>query len=235
MRPPALFVALLLFPLLASTGCKKKADHYLFQGETYKYPDATFTIGTKTAEKGMIKFEPGTLGEHETATLTYTTPCGKATVTASPKYPPNSSGAIVIDFPPPSESVELYFDPSLEGHEIESPRLKIPAPDPLKGGLRVVFADCPRTLKIDGRTVKVPELGKAGYVLVAASPQSCYISGVALYGPKSGDCVSESSEKLTGQDAYAIPRRPDYLFRPITASVHATGSCVNVPYVQTCK
>lgn len=196
------------------------------------------TVANRTANaQGVLDFKPGELGENELATLTYATPCGKATIKGAVS-PANHEGVVVVDFPAPTTEVTLYFDPALEGHSIEAPRLKISSPkDPYKetSHLRVVFGDCPRTLTIDGRTVKIPESQDPGYVLVAASRQSCYVAGVALFGPLARPCEPEASEKLTGQDAYPIRRRAQRMFEPVPSTAPASRSCTNMNYVQSCR
>ncbi len=234
LRASATFV--LLSAAVALIGCKRGATRYTFSGHE-AYPDAVISVGGMPAKENVVDFKRGELSEHEVATLTYRTPCGTATVTASGGAP-NSSGVISVPFPKPKNEAFLYFDPALVDHELESPQRKIPSPKaayPAPSYLRIVFGDCPRTVKIDGRVVDIPEVPADSYVLVAASPQACFISGVALFGPRSGDCKAEASERLTGRDAYVINRRPSTMFELLPATTKARDGCTNINYLQYCS
>lgn len=234
LRAPATYGIVVM--ALALVGCKKGASRYAFRGDE-AYPDAVITVGGRPAKEHVVDFKRGELSEHEVATLTCTTPCGTATVTASGGAP-NSSGVIVVEFPKPKNAVTLYFDPALVNHQVESPRRTIPAPNasyPAESHLRVVFGDCPRIVKIDGRAVEIPESPRDSYVLVAASRETCFVSGIALYGPLSGYCKAEASDRLTGRDAYVIDRTPSTMFNLLPEQTRARDGCTNVNYLQYCQ
>ena len=232
-----------MLALVATPGCKSEPHSLSFTGAT-DYRDAKVTVRGRTVPMdatGFVKFGAGEIAENDPVTIEYATPCGTDTVTVTPTRPANESGVIKLELPPPKNLVRLLFDPGLAGKEIERPRATIPPPKDERsqpGFVAVAFGDCPRTIKVDGREVKIPDGGgkSVHYVLVAADKDACYLSGLALYGEAKGSCKPERSEKLTGQDAYAISQPATFLFEPLSDKELArAGGCTNREYLQRCE
>jgi hypothetical protein len=235
--------------LVAASGCGKKPEAYRLEGDVYDYRDAKLIVRGKTVpfvpSEPKVMFGPGEIDEKEPVIIEYATTCGTEKVKVTPDGPADKYGVVKLRLPPPKNIAKLLFDPKLAGKEIAQPKVKVPAPeDPIshEDFVKVAFGDCPRTIQLDGRTIAIPDKAPPGkalhYVLVGTGKDACYLSGTALYGVLSGRCEPESSEKLTGQDAYAITREPMFIFKPVddkALTTSPTSDCTNRDYLQHCQ
>ncbi len=246
MKRSSTGLALLTMTLLMmSVGCKKKPTYLSVSigGGIKPYEITMSASGEPIAYSGTYpsagrSFPPNATPKDISIDVTYPTPCGKKTFTLKPvgamfedKFDKRYSFDLTQDHLP--GRTLLVFDPRLEG-AISIGEITLPSPLPKE--YYVTFGSCPRTVKVDGRDVAIPETRLGDRVLVARSPNACYRDGEVRFGPADAGCRPDSSKRLTGQSTYVLDHWWEYLFEGVPVSTKiGSGRCTNSRYLQTCN
>lgn len=232
-------LANLTLVILMTTSCKEDLPlrvHVQLDSPEVEAEDVTqVSIGGRKAtfekrREGQMRgdpayIEPGSnLPAGTPMTVTFLTACGAKTITL-PMAPPNERNLAEMlikgkDLPP---KTTLVVDPLAEGVIIGTAAVANPTPKRLD----VRLADCPNPVTVAGHPIELPPMKARDMVLIAASPQSCYVKGTLWFGGQG--CPSDTSERLTGKAAYHLGDGISYIFEGVPSSVTVSKGTKCVP------
>lgn len=233
--------------LLALPACSKKPTYYVIHTRDVKPRDLEITIAGKKVtfdakdlddvgsygHYANAKFEPNTIDPKTTqADVSLDTPCGKYTFQVTPKQRSDEKSTWDVEITNDNlpKATHLLFDPSITQIDVGKTMTEIPKE------LDVRFGKCPRTIKVDGNDVTIPEVTVGKSVLVAATSGSCFVSGEVLFGSTADGCRPDSSKRLRGEATYTLDEKPIYLFTDVPMSTKVySGKCTNSTFLQRCR